>query len=399
MLRLLYEAVNHGLINEHHLDKQRKYIKELFKLRKKYCVELSRNMIEYADLLNILQTYEKEFYEENKDTLQSALTESKVVDEVKIKDIIIESLRLDLENPKLPQKNKLSLIQSIAESVQTFTEKSDKFNPFSELKISTCPITWLDKYTRAGKGDIIVFAAPEKTGKTTVTLANCIDDVLLKGKSILYLDYANGWNETVLRIASKVLNRNLGGLPIQELNTILKKFQTTDQYRKIFSKLIYVPHPTKKQTVNYIEERQYDYIVFDDLHKLIFDKNIAESTLKAYNWALELCQQNDQCALVLGHPNDNNTSMESFVLSGGQRLHKDLTTLIAMLPTENKVLHIKAIRERKLVAPLDMYIELQPPTGYKEVNYNFSNTQTNTSLEKLSSDEDDFTSLGLDSLY
>lgn len=397
MLRLIYEAVNHGLINEHHLSKQRKYVKQLFKLRKKYCVELSRNIIEYADLLNILQTYEKEFYEENKETLQAALRQSNIIDEVKIKEIILESLRLDLENPKLPQKNKLSLIQNIAESVQTFTEKSDKFNPFSEFKVSTCPITWLEKYTRAGKGDMVVFAAPEKTGKTTITLANAVDDVLINGKSILYLDYANGWNETVLRIASKVLGRNLGGISIQEINTILKKFQATEQYRKLFSKLMYVPHPTKKQTINYIEERQYDYIIFDDLHKLIFDKNIAESTLKAYNWALELCQKHNQCALVLGHPNDNNASMESFVLSGGQRLHKDLTTLIAMLPTENKVLHIKAIRERKLVKPLDIYVELQPPTGYKEVNYDSSNIQS-TTLEKLTS-EDDFTSLGLDSLY
>jgi Flp pilus assembly CpaF family ATPase len=150
------------------------------------------------------------------------------------------------------------------------------------------------------------------------------------------------------------------------------------------SKLRYEQYPDKNTTKELIAEKQYDYVVFDDLHRLIFDANMAESTLKAYNWAVDLGKQYDQCNLILGHPNDVNATMETFVLSGGVRVHKDLTTIVAMLKTDEKGINeIKVIVERKRVKDLHAKIVLNGILDYKLEPLSAAPIKLNTVLKPL----------------
>ena len=368
MLGLLYESVNKGLLSEHHLKNQRKYIRQLFTLRKKYCAALSKNKIELSALLEVLKNYEPNYFSENETALMAALREPKAINIIKIKDIILESLALDLENPKLEQYQKINLIKNIDKSLDTLGHPNDSFNPLQEVIYSDCPVTFLSPYTRSGKGDMMVLAAPEKTGKTTLTMINVVKDIMDKGRKILYLDFANGWQESLLRIMSILKNKNYGKYSNKEINTVLKNFKKSEVFLRLMAKLNYYPFPDRYKVAQLLEEEQYDYVVFDDLHRLRFSTNDAESILAAYSWALTEVQRTNQCALVLGHPNSVEPDMDSFVLSGGVRLHKDLTSLIAMLPTDEKnVVHIKIIRERKKKAELDKHFKLNPPISYEEL--------------------------------
>lgn len=396
MLRLLYEAINQGLLMENHMNKQRPFFKQLLNLRKKYCNLLKVERIEYSSLIQLIKERESEYYNENAHLLESVLTEPKHIDLIKIKEIILESLKLDLDNPKIELGQKILLVKNINDSLDNLGKPMKRFDPFKEMIYTTCPITFLADYTRAGKGDSIVFAAPEKTGKTAVTLINVVKDCL-EGKEVLYLDYANGWHEVLLRIASIINQTNYGTLSSHEINTVLNTFKRSEVFLRLMSKLRYEQYPDKNTTKELIAEKQYDYVVFDDLHRLIFDANMAESTLKAYNWAVDLGKQYDQCNLILGHPNDVNATMATFVLSGGVRVHKDLTTIVAMLKTEEKGTNeIKVIVERKRVKDLHAKIVLNGILDYKLESLSAAPIKLNTVLKPLKQSNNDL--MGLEDL-
>jgi hypothetical protein len=384
MLRLLYEAINQGLLRENHMNKQRPFFKQLLNLRKKYCNLLKVERIEYSSLIQLIKERELDYYNENAVLLNSVLSEPKHIDLIKIKEVILDSLKLDLDNPKIELGQKILLVKNINDSLDNLGKPLKRFDPFKEMVYTTCPITFLADYTRAGKGDSIVFAAPEKTGKTAVTLINVVEDCLVKGKEVLYLDYANGWHEVLLRIASIINKTNYGTLSSHEINTVLNTFKRSEVFLRLMSKLRYEQYPDKNTTKELIAEKQYDYVVFDDLHRLIFDANMAESTLKAYNWAVDLGKQYDQCNLILGHPNDVNATMETFVLSGGVRVHKDLTTIVAMLKTDEKGINeIKIIVERKRVTDLHAKIVLNGILDYKLEPLSSTPVKLNTVLKPL----------------
>lgn len=384
MLRLLYEAINQGLLMENHMNKQRPFFKQLLNLRKKYCNLLKVERIEYSSLIQLIKERELEYYNENAALLNSVLSEPKHIDLVKIKEIVLESLKLDLDNPKIELGQKILLVKNINDSLDNLGKESKRFDPYKKTVYTDCPITFLAPYTRSSNGDSVILAAPKKTGKTAFTLINVVKDCLQNNKKILYLDYANGWHEILLRIASIIHQTNYGELKFDEVNRVMDAFKLSDIYLTLMANLTYEEFPDKIMTKEFISEKHYDYIIMDDLHNLKFDANEAESILKAYGWAIALAKQYGQCILILGHPNDVNATMGTFVLSGGVRLHKDFTTIVAMLKTEEKgVNEIKIIDERKRVKDLHAKVVLNGILDYKLEPLSAAPIKLNTVLKPL----------------
>lgn len=396
MIVTIYKAVDLGLLNETHLKNQKLWVKSLLQFRRHYIKRLGVKSIRFSELVDILKAEEKEYYTENEHYLNVVSSDSTPLDILKIQGIVLESLKDDLDNPKLPLDAKISLTKLFAEQIQVLTESKQPkaFNPFADVEYTVCPITFLAPYTRSGKGDAIVLAAPEKTGKTALTLINVVDDCI-NGKKVLYLDYANGWEEIQLRIISKLTGINLGKLSVDKINTVLKTAKSKETFGNLMRNLTYFPFPTKKDTEIALRSGQYDYVVFDDLHRLRFDKNDAESILKSYGWALDLIQATAQCGLILGHPNDANASFDSFTLSGGIRLHKDMSTIIAMLKVGDN-LEIKIIRERKKVADLHMQVKLVVPLAVEFISLSEEQDRVAevSRLKPLKADTSEFDLLG-----